>query len=55
VGIFMAVKLTKIFRVWPHSEERITLTGHWQILAALTASTMAPRSGSGVPAIDEGK
>ena len=33
VGIFMAVKLEEIFRVWPHREERVTLTGHWHILA----------------------
>lgn len=38
VGIFMAVKLEEIFRVWPHREERITLTGHWHILAALIAT-----------------
>ncbi|MBN1449564.1 MAG: hypothetical protein JW963_00990 [Anaerolineales bacterium] len=38
VGIFMAVKLDEIFRVWPHREERITLTGHWHILAALVAT-----------------
>jgi MFS family permease len=38
VGIFMAVKLDEIFRVWPHRDERITLTGHWHILAALIAT-----------------
>ncbi|MCP4415183.1 MAG: hypothetical protein GY805_01080 [Chloroflexi bacterium] len=38
VGIFMAVRLDQIFRVWPHREERITLTGHWHILAALIAT-----------------
>lgn len=38
VGIFMAIKLEEIFRVWPHREERITLTGHWHILAALIAT-----------------
>jgi len=38
VGIFMAVKLDEIFRVWPHREERVTLTGHWHILAALIAT-----------------
>jgi hypothetical protein len=38
VGIFLAVKLNEIFRVWPHREERITLTGHWHILAALIAT-----------------
>jgi hypothetical protein len=35
VGIFMAIKLDKIFRIWPAREERITLTGHWHILAAI--------------------
>ncbi len=38
VGIFMAIKLEKIFRVWPAREERITLVGHWHILAALIAT-----------------
>lgn len=38
VGIFMAIKLDKIFRVIPGREERITLTGHWHILAALIAT-----------------
>jgi hypothetical protein len=38
VGIFMAAKLTEIFRVWPHREERVILTGHWHILAALIAT-----------------
>jgi hypothetical protein len=38
VGIFMAVKLDEIIRVWPHREERITLTGHWHILSGLIAT-----------------
>ena len=38
VGIFMAVKLDEIFRVWPHREERIILTGHWHILSGLIAT-----------------
>lgn len=38
VGIFLAVKLEDIFRVWPFLEERVTLTGHWHILAALIAT-----------------
>ncbi len=38
IGIFMAIKLEDIFRVWPAREERITLTGHWHILAALIAT-----------------
>jgi len=38
VGIFLAINLTRIIRVWPHREERITLTGHWHILAALIAT-----------------
>ena len=38
VGIFMAIKLEQIFRVWPAREERVTLTGHWHILSALVAT-----------------
>ncbi len=38
VGIFMAVRLDEIFRVWPHREERITLTGHWHILSGIIAT-----------------
>jgi hypothetical protein len=38
VGIFMAVKLDEIFRIWPAREERITLTGHWHILSAIIAT-----------------
>jgi len=40
VGIFMAVKLDEIFRVWPAREERITLTGHWHILSGLIATIL---------------
>jgi hypothetical protein len=38
VGIFMAIKLDEIFRVWPAREERIVLTGHWHILSAIIAT-----------------
>jgi len=38
VGLFMAAKLDELFRVWPHREERIVLTGHWHILAAIIAT-----------------
>ena len=38
IGIFMAIKLDDIFRIWPFREERILLTGHWHILAALIAT-----------------
>lgn len=38
VGIFMAVKLDEIFRVWPAREERIALTGHWHILSGIIAT-----------------
>jgi hypothetical protein len=38
VGIFMAVKLDKIFRLWPAYEERIELTGHWHALSAIIAT-----------------
>jgi hypothetical protein len=37
IGIYMAVKLDEIFRVWPAREERITLSGHWHILATIVA------------------
>jgi hypothetical protein len=40
IGIFMAVKLDEIFRVWPHRDERIILTGHWHILSALVATIL---------------
>ena len=38
IGIMMAVKLDEIFRLWPAREERIELTGHWHILAAIIAT-----------------
>lgn len=38
IGIMMAVKLDEIFRVWPHREERILLTGHWHILSGIIAT-----------------
>lgn len=38
IGVFMAIKLDEIFRVWPAREERIILTGHWHILSALIAT-----------------
>ena len=34
----MAAKLDEIFRVWPAREERISLTGHWHILAGIIAT-----------------
>ncbi|MFA5536375.1 MAG: hypothetical protein WDA53_04320 [Bacillota bacterium] len=37
VGIFMALRLEEIFRVWQHREERIELAGHWHILAGIIA------------------
>ena len=40
VGIFVAVKLDEIFRVWPFMDERAILTGHWHILATLTATIL---------------
>ncbi len=40
VGIFMAVRLDAIFRVWPASEERIELTGHWHALSAIIATIL---------------
>lgn len=38
IGIFMAIRLDKVIRVWPQREERITLTGHWHILAGIIAT-----------------
>ena len=38
LGIFMAIRLDEIFRVWPALEERIELTGHWHALSAIVAT-----------------
>ncbi len=38
IGLFMAMRLDKVIRVWPQREERITLTGHWHILASIIAT-----------------
>jgi uncharacterized membrane protein len=38
IGIFIAVKLDEIFRVWPARDERIILTGHWHVLSAIIAT-----------------
>jgi len=38
IGIFMAIKLDEMFRVWPAREERIELTGHWHALSAIIAT-----------------
>jgi len=38
IGIFVAVKLDEIFRVWPAREERIILTGHWHVLSGIIAT-----------------
>jgi hypothetical protein len=38
LGIFMAVRLDEIFRVWSSREERIELTGHWHVLSAIIAT-----------------
>jgi hypothetical protein len=38
LGIFMAVRLDEIFRIWPAREERIELTGHWHVLSAIIAT-----------------
>lgn len=40
LGIFVAVKLDEIFRKWPFMEEKLILTGHWHILATLTATIL---------------
>ena len=38
IGIFYAVRLDEIFRLWPAREERIELTGHWHVLSAIIAT-----------------
>ncbi len=38
IGIFMAIRLDEIFRIWPAREERIELTGHWHALSAIIAT-----------------
>ncbi|MFH2038206.1 MAG: hypothetical protein ABIJ65_02100 [Chloroflexota bacterium] len=38
IGIFMAIRLEEIFRIWPAREERIELTGHWHALSAIVAT-----------------
>jgi hypothetical protein len=38
LGIFMAIRLDEIFRIWPAREERIELTGHWHVLSAIVAT-----------------
>lgn len=38
VGIFMAVKLDEIIRMWPAREERVALTGHWHVLSGIIAT-----------------
>ncbi|HMN13838.1 MAG TPA: hypothetical protein PKD55_16110 [Bellilinea sp.] len=38
LGIFMAIKLDEIFRVWPAREEKIELTGHWHVLSLVIAT-----------------
>ncbi len=40
IGIFYAVKLDDIFRLWPAREERIELTGHWHVLSAIIATIL---------------
>ncbi|MBP9676410.1 MAG: hypothetical protein KBD67_06685 [Anaerolineaceae bacterium] len=40
IGIFTAVKLDEIFRQWQYMDERTILTGHWHILATLTATIL---------------
>lgn len=40
IGIFFAVRLDEVFRMWPHREERIELTGHWHVLSAIIATIL---------------
>lgn len=37
-GIFAAIKLDEIFRMWSLREERILITGHWHALAGIIAT-----------------
>jgi hypothetical protein len=37
-GIFMAVKLDEVFRMWVLRDERLILTGHWHILSGIIAT-----------------
>ena len=37
-GIYMAVMLDEIFRVWSLRDERVILTGHWHILSGIIAT-----------------
>ena len=39
-GLYTAVKLDEIFRTWPLEAERRILTGHWHILATVSALIM---------------
>jgi hypothetical protein len=36
-GLYTAVNLDEVFRVWPYEAERRILVGHWHILATLSA------------------
>ena len=38
VGIFMAIRLDKVIRLWTLREERVALTGHWHVLAGIIAT-----------------
>lgn len=40
LGIFMAVRLDEVIRVWPAREERIVLTGHWHVLSGIIATIL---------------
>jgi hypothetical protein len=40
VGIFFAVRLDEVIRLWPAREERIELTGHWHVLAGIIATIL---------------
>lgn len=40
LGIFMAVRLDEVIRVWPAREERVVLTGHWHVLSGIIATIL---------------
>lgn len=40
IGIFMAIRLDAVIRTWSLREERVTLTGHWHMLATIIATIL---------------
>jgi hypothetical protein len=40
IGLFMAIRLDAVIRTWALREERVTLTGHWHMLATIIATML---------------